>query len=159
LAQQTDSMEELVLLYEEVLEESGHTKAGPPIMKRLSRLYVENGEPEQAVTLLQDVLARRPDDQETLSALEELYRDQAQYQKLIGVLHRQAKAERNLDRKKDLFYELASIAEEKLKSRQDAIDAYLDLLAADPTDAVAAKLLNRCYISTPTARNLVATPA
>jgi tetratricopeptide (TPR) repeat protein len=82
-----------------------------------------------------------------LTSLADLYRDRGEYSELVDILRRQAKLERSHERRIDIFYEVAQIAEEKLNRRQVAIEAYLEILAEDKRERAAAKLLNRLYMT------------
>ena len=82
-----------------------------------------------------------------LTSLADLYRDRGEFSELVEILRRQAKLERSPERRIDLFYEVAQIAEERLNRRQVAIEAYLEILAEDQRERAAAKLLNRLYMT------------
>lgn len=82
-----------------------------------------------------------------LTSLADLYRDRGEFSDLVEILRRQAKLERCPERRIDLFYEVAQIAEERLNRRQVAIEAYLEILAEDKRERAAAKLLNRLYMA------------
>lgn len=82
-----------------------------------------------------------------LTSLADLYRDRGEYSELVEILRRQAKLERSPERRIDLYYEVAQIAEERLNRRQVAIEAYLQILSEDRGERAAAKLLNRLYMT------------
>ena len=82
-----------------------------------------------------------------LTSLADLYRDRGEYAELVDILRRQARLERCSERKIDIYYEVAQIAEERLNRRQVAIEAYLEILSEDKRERAAAKLLNRLYMS------------
>ncbi len=82
-----------------------------------------------------------------LTSLADLYRDRGEYADLVEILRRQAKLERSPERRIDLYYEVAQIAEERLNRRQVAIEAYLEILSEDQHERAAAKLLNRLYLT------------
>ena len=82
-----------------------------------------------------------------LTSLADLYRDRGEYAELVEILRRQAKLVRCSERKIDIYYEVAQIAEERLNRRQVAIEAYLEILSEDKRERAAAKLLNRLYMS------------
>ena len=82
-----------------------------------------------------------------LTSLADLYRDRGEYAELVEILRRQAKLVRCSERKIDIYYEVAQIAEERLNRRQVAIEAYLEILSEDKQERAAAKLLNRLYMN------------
>jgi len=147
LAEKSDLMEELEGLYEEWLEDSSEPALQRQILRKLAYLrecLTQNK--DQAVALWKRLLESDPQDKEALAALQRLYRDQECYQELADVVLRLIKLEENDERKKDLYYELAHLQEEKLGLAKEAIDTYLTILSLDPQDISALKLLNRLYI-------------
>jgi golgin subfamily B member 1 len=96
---------------------------------------------KRAVALWREVLKKLPKDQEALTALERNYRRLGNFPELALVLRQLGDLEKNLERRKDLYFELAGLMEDKLNRKNEAAEAYLDILTDDPQDATALKLL------------------
>ena len=144
LAEQTGSFEELADVYEEALPKTEGTEAQGHIGRRLAQLkeaYLEDK--DEAVSHWRQVLANDPDDAEALKSLERLYRERGAYSELVGVLRHMAALEQDVDRKKDLLHEVATLMEERLGHNDGAIEAYREILLEDPSDLAVLKLLDR----------------
>jgi hypothetical protein len=88
-----------------------------------------------------------PVDEAELPILEHLYRKHQNYSDLLDVLRLRARKEPDPVRRKRLYYEVAELAAEKLGRPEDAVQAYLDLLAGDMSNLSAVKRLNRLYLT------------
>ncbi len=145
LARETGSLEDLAAVYQEALQASDDRQQPDlDLLRNLARLYDNDlQQPEQASKLWNRLLYCQPQDPEALMAMERLYRQGGNFTELVAVMRRMVKGEQNPERKKDLNYELATVLEEQLGLFKEAIEAYLDILADDPEDLTAAKLLNR----------------
>ncbi|MBW1808340.1 MAG: tetratricopeptide repeat protein, partial [Deltaproteobacteria bacterium] len=144
LAEQTGSYEELAGVFEEAVEKAKGSEVGPVLERRLAQLkesYLEDK--DEAVSHWRAVLSSDPDDIEALKALERLYRERGAYSELVGILRHMAGLEENVDKKKDLYHEVATFMEERLGRNDGAIEAYHEILADDPQDLTVLKLLDR----------------
>jgi tetratricopeptide (TPR) repeat protein len=144
LAQETGSFEELAGVYEEAVSAAQGTAAGAILARRLAQLTESHLQAkDEAVSHWRQVLSADPDDLEALQALERLFRERGAFQELVGVLRHLAGLEKNPERRKDLYLEVAGLMEERLGHNDGAIDAYREILAEDPNDMAVVKLLDR----------------
>ena len=144
LASETGYYEELASVYDDLLTKGELGTAQADIERRLAQLKESHlEEKEEAVSHWRQVLASDPDDQEALKSLERLYRERSAYSELVGVLRHQASLEEDLDKRKDLYHEVATLMEERLGRNDGAIEAYREILTDDPNDLAVLKLLDR----------------
>ncbi|HSA22367.1 MAG TPA: hypothetical protein P5076_13015 [Myxococcota bacterium] len=144
LAQETGAFEELAGVLEEVLPAAAGSPVHSVLERRLAQLkeaYLQDK--DEAVSHWRQVLASDPDDPEALKALERLYRERGAYQELVGILRHLAVVAPTLERKKDLYHEVATLMEERLGRNDGAIEAYREILAEDPKDLAVLKLVDR----------------
>jgi tetratricopeptide (TPR) repeat protein len=113
------------------------------LRRRLAALYAENlGNLDEAAKYLEEISVAYPDP-EILDALVRIYRRQNAMRELASVFRRQAERAPTPEAKKDLYFEIANIMEEHLTDPEGAIEAYRKILAVDPDDPNALRLLGR----------------
>lgn len=144
LAQETGSFEELAGVYEEAVSSAQGTATGAILARRLAQLTESHlHAKDEAVSHWRQVLSADPDDLEALRALERLFRERGAFQELVGVLRHLAELEKNPEKRKDLYLEVAGLMEERLGHNDGAIEAYREILAEDANDMAVVKLLDR----------------
>jgi tetratricopeptide (TPR) repeat protein len=144
LAEQTGSHGELAGLYQEILDQLSDDELRSELAQDLARIYEQKlDQPARAAALWRDLLANDPESTTALAALERIYRLQEDFVSLAWVLKQRIKRARDSEQKKDLLYDLAFLQEEHLGEIEGAMQAYVDILAEDPLDVSAMKLLNR----------------
>jgi tetratricopeptide (TPR) repeat protein len=134
MAEQQDMFEEAMGVYLDVADDLDGTELAAGLRRRADWIRKKH-------------LTGHAEEINALTSLADLYRDRGEYADLVEILRRQAKLERCSERKIDIYYEVAQIAEERLNRRQVAIEAYLEILAEDKQERAAAKLLNRLYMT------------
>jgi len=134
MAAQQDMFEEAMGVYLDVADDLDGTELAAGLRRRADWIRKKH-------------LTGHVEEIAALASLADLYRDRGEYADLVEILRRQAKLERSPERKIDIYYEVAQIAEERLNRRQVAIEAYLEILAEDKQERAAAKLLNRLYMT------------
>jgi tetratricopeptide (TPR) repeat protein len=134
MAEQQDMFEEAMGVYLDVADDLDGTELAAGLRRRADWIRKKH-------------LTGHTEEINALTSLADLYRDRGEYADLVEILRRQAKLERCPERKIDIYYEVAQIAEERLNRRQVAIEAYLEILAEDKQERAAAKLLNRLYMT------------
>jgi len=119
------------------------------ILSELARIAgSERRDPAGAVRLWGRVLAEDPRHLEALGAMVDFHRERGDLEQLAALLRRLARLEPDTEKKKDLLYELAMLLEDQLGQAEAAAEAYMDILAEDPQDLNAMKLLNRLCTAT-----------
>jgi len=134
MAGQQDMFEEAMGIYLDVADDLDGTELAAGLRRRADWIRKKH-------------LTGHTEELNALTSLADLYRDRGEYADLVEILRRQAKLERCPERKIDIYYEVAQIAEERLNRRQVAIEAYLEILSEDKQERAAAKLLNRLYMT------------
>ncbi|MEN9579287.1 MAG: hypothetical protein RJA70_2296, partial [Pseudomonadota bacterium] len=132
------------------LEESEDTRLG--LMLRLAALREQSmGDTQAAVDGYRQVLERDPMNDRAIGALERLgrepknelmiaeileplYRDQGNYQKLIGVYEVQERREDDPSNKVALLHQIAALYEDAGGDSNSAFDSYCRALAVDPSN-------------------------
>jgi golgin subfamily B member 1 len=139
-------VEELVAAYEDILGAVDPAAPEQPILLgRLAALVDSRlGRPERAVELYASLVARVPGQVAVLQRLAELDRQLARYTDLIGVLRLQIQHfSAEPGKRKELFFEIASLLEGPLGDQDGAMAAYREILAIDPSDPAALEKLGR----------------
>ncbi|MBK9518008.1 MAG: hypothetical protein IPO09_11750 [Anaeromyxobacter sp.] len=116
---------------------------GLELRRRLAALCADRlGDLEQAAALWDEVAAASPGP-EPLAALVRVRRRQGERRELAAALDRLADATPAAGARKDLLFEVAKIMDEQLADREGAIAAFRKILAVDPEDPDALRLLAR----------------
>jgi pentatricopeptide repeat protein len=138
-----------------------------PLLLRVASIYRDQlANPDASVSAYERASALNDQDLTSLDALQELYFSRAEalsnaeepdqdltraaWDKLIQTLSRKVSLLDDLEPKKALLYQAATIAEEFIPdpARALSIDLYRDVLSLDDTDATALDQLERLYIET-----------
>lgn len=144
VAADAGGIEELVKAYEEAIE-GGLVmgQAALDVRRRLATLWSDRlGKPEQAARWLEEVAAQAPG-AEVLGALARIYRKLGDLPLLTTALKRLAQGTTAPGARKELWLEVARITEEQIRDRDGAIEAYRQVLSADPDDLPVMRLLGR----------------
>ncbi|MGB8931819.1 MAG: tetratricopeptide repeat protein [Anaeromyxobacteraceae bacterium] len=144
VAAEAGAIDELVASYEEAIE-GGLVmgQAALDVRRRLATLWADRlGKPEKAARWLEEIAAQAPGP-EVLGALSRIYRKLGDLPELTSALRRLAQSTTAPGARKELWLEVARITEEQIRDRDGAIDAYRQVLAADPDDLPVMRLLGR----------------
>ncbi|HUL60985.1 MAG TPA: tetratricopeptide repeat protein [Anaeromyxobacteraceae bacterium] len=141
LANETGGFEELAGALEDALAAGLGPAAALEVKRRLGAICAERlGRLDAAAAWWEDVAAAAPAP-EALGALARIYRRQGAHRDLARTLARLAEVSAAPDVRKELLLEVAKIMDEHLKDRDGAVDAYRRILAVDPEDPNALRLL------------------
>jgi tetratricopeptide (TPR) repeat protein len=143
LAAAANTYSELAGTYEAALTRGLEPAGRREVLRQLAGLYADRlDRPQEAARALEALTAEAPDP-EALAALARLYRGLGAPRELCGVLQRLAGVASSPVAKKELLLEVATVMEEQLSDRDGAIDTYRQILAVDPEDPNALRLLAR----------------
>ncbi len=142
LAQEAEGWEELVELYtKQVARETDankqaerHRQIGRLMLHRLHRA-------DEAQRSFTEVLNRRPDDEEALATLEQIFSQAGDFQQLLGIYRKREQQTTDPQRRLELLFKIAWLEEEQLTDPNAAIITYGKLLATDPPPAAQARAL------------------
>ncbi len=143
LARELDSPDELIAAYEDRLERGTEPEVAARLWRRLGELQEDLGRSEPAARAWEEHARRTPTAIEPLRRLAGLHQRAMAFRELTDVLLRQVALEGSDERKVDLLYEAATVAEDSLGDAAVAIRCYRDLLARAPQEATARRSLER----------------
>ncbi len=145
LARELDSPEELAAAYEDRLERGVDAATEQRLWRRLAELHEDLGKSDQAARAWEEAARRAPEDLEPLRALAKLHQRGMAFKELTEVLLRMVALEPSAERKVDLLYEAATVAEDSLADAATAIRCYREVLERAPQEATARKSLERLF--------------
>ncbi len=120
-----------------------------PILVPLARAYErELANADTAIERNKQILALLPKDEGALAALERLYASTGRHAELLAIYDTKlAMAKTDVD-KREIRLRLAGLYENEIRDSKKAIELYQALLAADPSEGVALRALDRLYATT-----------
>ncbi len=143
LAAETGAFESLAATFEAALSQGLAPERATELKRRLAGIYTDrHPDLPRAAHWLEEVAAGSPSP-EVFGALARIYRRQSAFRELADVYRRQAAMTPAPAARKDLLFEVATIMENHLSDREGAIEAYRKILAVDPEDPNALRLLGR----------------
>jgi len=117
------------------------------VLLRLARIHEEElGQAEEAISDYQRVVQLEPDNRVALTALDGLYSRSQRWDELAEVVRSEVRTGRSEQEIIDLTFRLAQIYELALVDMPKAVEAYRDILTADPTHAETRAALERMFI-------------
>ncbi|WP_176062964.1 tetratricopeptide repeat protein [Anaeromyxobacter diazotrophicus] len=134
---------ELAEVYEGLLARGLPAAARPEVRRRLASLYADRLQRPDLAARALEALASETGDAEALAGLVRLYRAQGAWRELAATLARQAERAPSPEAKKEFLLEMATVLDERLSDREGAMDAYRQILAVDPEDPNALRVLGR----------------
>lgn len=144
LADETFSWEAVASAFENALDRLGDDPAARAIRELLAPIYLERlSRPDAAAAAWERLAADHPNDPAPLDSLERLYRATGNHRGLCSVLQRRAELVSEPEKRKDLYFEMATILEDQLGDREAAMAAYRKILAVDDADPEAFTMLSR----------------
>jgi tetratricopeptide (TPR) repeat protein len=145
LAALADQWQRLGQLYHEVADRLGPSDLSRSYRLRAARNEERLGNISAAAENYQRLLELDPSDAEALGALDALYRNAGRWEDLIGVFRRRIDLSESEEESIAVYGQLASVYEEKLRRPDDAIQAYREVLAIDPTSDSALSALDGLF--------------
>jgi tetratricopeptide (TPR) repeat protein len=116
-------------------------------MLRLARIYEEEtGQVDEAITTYRDVVAAESDNKEALVALDRLYSHAQRWEDLADIVRREVKIAPSDEAIVALTFRLAQVYELALLDLPKAVEAYKEILTADPTHAETRAALERMFM-------------
>jgi len=145
LAEQAGAWDKLILIYNEVAGSLSEPSLARQYWMRLASIEERLGKVEQAAASYEKVLALDPSDAEALHAMDALYRGTGHWKELISVFRRRIDLAQEGAESEALYAQMAQVYEEKLGKPDEAIAAYREVLALDPTSQVALNALDGLF--------------
>jgi tetratricopeptide (TPR) repeat protein len=147
LAGETGHWAKLANLFSNELEKIEDATRQVDMLLRLARIYEEEtGQMEEAIATYRRVLDGEPDSRQALVALDRLYSRTQRWDELAEVVRREIQIARSDSDIVALTFRLAQIYELALVDLGKAVEAYREILTADPTHAETRAALERMFM-------------
>lgn len=119
------------------------------IRHQIARIYEQDLEqPERAIGAYNEVLEADQTDMTALAALENIHRNMGSWIDVLDVYKRQLDAVSDVDTQVFIYSKIATDQEEQFQNLDEAVNAYNQILALDPTNEMAVESLERLYYTT-----------
>ncbi len=145
LAEQAGAWDQLIAIYNEVAGGLSDPDLARQYWMRLASIEERLGKVDEAASSYEKVLALDPSDGEALQAMDALYRRTGHWEELIGVFRKRIELAQDGGDREAIYAQMALVFEEKLGKPDDAIAAYREVLALDPTSQVALHSLDGLF--------------
>ena len=147
LAAETGHWAKLANLLASEIEKVDETRRAIDLLLRLARVYEEEtGQLEEAIATYRRAIEADPDSKTALVALDRLYGRAQQWDELADVVRREIRIAPTDEDRIALTFRLAQIYELALVDMPKAVDAYREILTADPTHAETRAALERMFL-------------
>ncbi len=145
LAGQAGAWDKLRGIYNDVAGSLDEPALARQYWMRLAVIEERLGKVAQAAASYEKVLKLDPADAEALQAMDALYRGTGHWEELIGVFRRRIELAQDGAESEAIYSQMALVYEEKLGKPDEAIAAYREVLALDPTSQVALNALDGLF--------------
>jgi tetratricopeptide (TPR) repeat protein len=145
LAGHAGAWDRLIQIYASVAADLSDPALAREYWMRLAVIQEQLEKIPDAAKSYERVLALDPSDVEALQAIDALYRRTSRWEDLIGVFRRRIELVEDVGEREGLYAQMAAVFEEKLGKPDEAIQAYREVLALDPTSRVALDALDALF--------------
>src|SRR6478736_1248054 len=145
LAGQAGAWDKLRTIYNDVAGSLDEPALARQYWMRFAAIEERLGKVPQAAASYEKVLKLDPADAEALQAMDALYRGTGHWEELIGVFRRRIDLAQDGAESEAIYSQMAQVYEEKLGKPDEAIAAYREVLALDPTSQVALNALDGLF--------------
>jgi tetratricopeptide (TPR) repeat protein len=145
LAQHAGAWDRLIEIYSSVASKLRDPTLAREYWLRLASIQEQLDKVADAAKSYERVLALGPGDVEALQAMDALYRRTGRWEDLVSVYRRRIELVEDAGEREALYAQMAQVYEEKLGKPDDAIQAYREVLALDPTSRVALDALDGLF--------------
>ncbi len=147
LARTIGRWDEVIGTVNQALAQPGEPLKASLLCNLVANWYIEEmGRPDIAMPYYQKTLTIVPADETALTGMQRLYKAQASYAELAGVLMRRVEATRAPMEKRNLKAELACVQLTYLGDETTAVELYREILAEDPTHEEAFGAMERLLV-------------
>lgn len=142
IASRTGAWDQLVRIYRDVARSLTEPTLARDYWMRLAAIQEQLGKVEEAASAYEHVLSLDPADADALGAMETLYTRTQHWDQLIGVFQRRIELSQSDQERETLHVQMAQVFEHNLGKSDEAIEAYREVLALNPTNPVALSALD-----------------
>ncbi len=147
LAAETGHWAKLSTLLASEVEKVDEPKRTIDLLLRLARVYEEaTGQLDEAIATYRRAITADPENKQALVALDRLFGRAQQWDDLADIVRREIKIAPSDEDRIALNFRLAQIYELALVDMPKAVDAYRDILTADPTHGDTRSALERMFM-------------
>ncbi len=147
LAAETGHWAKLATLLASEIEKIDEPKRAIDMSLRLARVYEEEtGQLDEAIETYSKATAADPDSKQALVALDRLYGRAQRWEDLADVVRKEIRVAPSDEDRVALTFRLAQICELALVDMPKAVEAYKEILVADPTHAETRAALERMFM-------------
>lgn len=134
---------ELLEIYQRRVELAEDPEQQRRLLLEMARLHEGNGDPREAITTYEQILAQNPADEQALAALDKLYFRTARYQDYADTLRRRIDLQSGEAEIVDLKFRLAEVELSHLDEANSALDNYREILTINPEHSGARSALEQ----------------
>ena len=146
LAAVVDGWDRVILAYNTAIDRAPTEDEQIELRMNFGRVLTTVGKVEDAIAQYRAVYDASSDHNDAIAALGDLYRQTERYEDLLEIYGRRMDLETDLDVRRQLAYQRASLWEEELRNPDKAIDSYREILEEYGEDEVDAfRALDRLY--------------
>jgi tetratricopeptide (TPR) repeat protein len=145
LAEAAGAWDQLIAIYNRVAGGLSDPELARQYWMRLAVIEERLGKVDEAAASYEKVLALDPADAEALQAMDALYRRTGHWEELISVFRKRIELAQDAGDREAIYAQMAQVYEERLGKPDDAIAAYREVLALDPTSQVALNALDGLF--------------
>ncbi len=145
LAEAASAWDKVIAIYSDVAAGLDDPVLARDYWMRLASIEEQLSMVDKAASSYERVLALDPGDAEALAAMDALYRRTEHWDDLIGVFRRRIDLAEDGGERESLYGQMAAVFEERLGRPAEAIAAYREVLALDPTSQVALSALDGLF--------------
>ena len=147
LAAETGHWPKLANLFATELEKIEDPRRQIDLLLRLGRLYEEEtNQPDEAIATYRKAIEAEPESKPALVALDRLYGRAQQWDELADVVRREIRIAPSDEDRVTLTFRLAQIYELAIMDLPKAVEAYREILVADPTHMETRAALERMFM-------------
>ncbi|MEY4515513.1 MAG: hypothetical protein RLZZ450_7635, partial [Pseudomonadota bacterium] len=118
----------LIAGYEEAIAANADPLEVTDLRLAAGSVLAQNGRTDEAIKQLAEVYDAEPDNMRAAQALEPLYRQTGRYADVLEIYRKRQDVETDPEVRRQLAYHIASLTEQELKQKTEAIDRYRQIL-------------------------------
>jgi tetratricopeptide (TPR) repeat protein len=141
LAQDAEAWEELVDIYAREVEHEKDDARRAERHRRLGQLLLRLHRDDEARKHFEALLERRPEDEEALSTLEQIFTQAQSFPELLAIYRRREGRAKDAQRRLEMLFKIAWIEEDKVADADAAIATYKKIQQVDPQSATQLRAL------------------
>jgi tetratricopeptide (TPR) repeat protein len=145
LASQAQAWEQVIEIYAGIASGLEDPILGRDYWMRLASIQEQLQKVDDAAVSYEKVLELDPSDAEALLAMDALFRGNERWEDLIGVYRKRIELTLDGTEREGLYGQMAQVCEERLGRPDDAIAAYREVLAIDPSSGIALSALDGLF--------------